>query len=723
MKRNRICALSLALILCLLPGVSASALENGKSGDKPYTSYAYDIDGNELPGPAPYYPEAVYDGVRLGTTALYNPEDLFVDEEGGRIFIADTGNNRVVITDSELNYQGEISSFTVDGEEDALSGPSGLYLDSQGYLYVTDKGNGRLVRFDADDGYRCDRLFPRPQTDLLDPNITYAPDKVAVSNQGNIYLICDGIYEGIIEIDENNEFQGYAGMNLATPDLWQLFLRAISTQAQRSAMRAFIPVEFANMDMDDKDFIYATSQLEGNNTQSAVKRLNPGGHDVLNSDWEIVGDYGNQNQGRFTGQSYFTDICYLENGLFVCLDSVRSHIFLYDSDGYCLGIFGDSGNQKGHIIQGAAIDELGQDLLVLDAVRGQITVFRTTLYGEIMLRAVGNYNAGNYDIVLEDYQELLRMNSNSEVAYTGIGKVMMREHNYREAMRNFALANQKEYYSRALGKYRDELISENFVPIFILVVAIAAWFALKKQRKALFRFLRKKLGITEVRNSSKRTGRIGSSAAGAWFDRQAESVVFGTYVMLHPFKGFWELKREGRGTVAAAVIILAGFSVVNVCKATFTGLVFRQSNAPVNTVYEAVVSLIPVVLFIIANWCFTTLMDGEGSFKDIFIATSFALLPFILFEIPVILMSSFLTIEEGTILTVIETAMYLYIALLIYCGNLTIHQYTAGKAVGMLLLTILGMAIIIFLVFLFVNLGFEVVGFVESVYKEIVFRT
>lgn len=115
-------------------------------------------------------------------------------------------------------------------------------------------------------------------------------------------------------------------------------------------------------------------------------------------------------------------------------------------------------------------------------------------------------------------------------------------------------------------------------------------------------------------------------------------------------------------------------------------------------------------------------MDGEGKFSDIIIATAYALMPIIVMQGFIIILSNCLTLEEGSILNVIESVMYLYCFGLIYVGNLTVHQYTGSKAIAMLLLTVLGMAIIIFIGFLFINLGYEVIGFVQSIYKEIIFR-
>jgi sugar lactone lactonase YvrE len=75
-----------------------------------------------------------------GANALSFPAGIVVDSAGD-IFIADTGNNRIV----EVNAQGTAAGFTITGVS-ALSSPSGIALDSAGNLYIADMGNNRIVK-------------------------------------------------------------------------------------------------------------------------------------------------------------------------------------------------------------------------------------------------------------------------------------------------------------------------------------------------------------------------------------------------------------------------------------------------------------------------------------------------------------------------------------------------------------------------------------------------
>ncbi len=51
------------------------------------------------------------------------------------------------------------------------------------------------------------------------------------------------------------------------------------------------------------------------------------------------------------------------------------------------------------------------------------------------------------------------------MAYIGIGKSLLRQGEYKQAMTFLRLGNDREYYSKALTKYRREYMREHFGPI------------------------------------------------------------------------------------------------------------------------------------------------------------------------------------------------------------------------------------------------------------------
>jgi hypothetical protein len=199
---------------------------------------------------------------------------------------------------------------------------------------------------------------------------------------------------------------------------------------------------------------------------------------------------------------------------------------------------------------------------------------------------------------------------------------------------------------------------------------------------------------------------------------------YASHVIFHPFDGFWDLKREKRGSVRAAVILYAMFFLVYGIRAQFSGYVVTGIRSDeVNVLYELALIAIPILLFGVSNWCFTTLMNGEGSMKDIFIAIGYALKPYILLSLPLLLLSHFLTGEEIIFYTVINSvAIGWTIALLVF-GMMVTHDYSLLKNTIAVVLTLIGICLMIFIGLLFVNIVQDVFKFFRDIFNEISFRS
>ena len=126
----------------------------------------------------------------------------------------------------------------------------------------------------------------------------------------------------------------------------------------------------------------------------------------------------------------------------------------------------------------------------------------------------------------------------------------------------------------------------------------------------------------------------------------------------------------------------------------------------------------PVLLFCLANWCLTTLFDGEGSFKDIYIAVTYSLTPLPFMVILSTILTNVLTKTESTIVGLLVTFGYIWVGLLIFFGMMTTHDYTLGKNFITTIGTILGMAFIMFLGVLFTSLVMDVMSFVTDIVAE-----
>ncbi len=198
---------------------------------------------------------------------------------------------------------------------------------------------------------------------------------------------------------------------------------------------------------------------------------------------------------------------------------------------------------------------------------------------------------------------------------------------------------------------------------------------------------------------------------------------YSLHVIFHPFDGFWDIKFEKRANTLSAISILAILVLVFMLQQQLTGFDFNLDfRNQVNILTKIGLVLIPYFLWCISNWCIVSLVDGQGSFKDIFITTAYALVPLIITSIIMIIMSNFITLQEGYFYYLVGSIGYLWSGFLIFCGFLTIHQFSGLKTIVTILLAIVGMFIISFLSILFFALVQQMINFLILFFREISLR-
>ena len=214
-----------------------------------------------------------------------------------------------------------------------------------------------------------------------------------------------------------------------------------------------------------------------------------------------------------------------------------------------------------------------------------------------------------------------------------------------------------------------------------------------------------------------------SAARKAWWDRYVHAIKYAFHVITHPFDGFWDLTREGHGTLAAANTFMLLFLLTRVLKLMYTSFQFVEVAVQHINVFQQMGSLLlPFLILCLANWAMTTLFDGKGRFIDIYIAMCYALVPYILIQLPMVLVSNMLTFEEASIHTVLLSVSVIWCAFLAFVGLMQIHDYSPGKTIIFIVVTIVGAAVIIFLILVFFSLLSDAIGFFVSLYREMAFR-
>ncbi len=202
-----------------------------------------------------------------------------------------------------------------------------------------------------------------------------------------------------------------------------------------------------------------------------------------------------------------------------------------------------------------------------------------------------------------------------------------------------------------------------------------------------------------------------------------KTLKYAFHVIVRPFDGFWDLKREQRGGLAAAWTFVALAILTLTMEKQNTGFLFNFNRLrDVNLVADSITVLLLFVLWCLSNWCLTSLMDGEGTMRDIVTAMGYALFPIILIRLPLILLSHTITSSEGSFYYLFGAVSYLWAGMLVFLGTLVTHQYSVRKTLLTCLCTLIGMGIILFIGLLFFNVVQQMYTFIITVYKELRFR-
>ena len=328
-------------------------------------------------------------------------------------------------------------------------------------------------------------------------------------------------------------------------------------------------------------------------------------------------------------------------------------------------------------------------------------MYNRTEYGNVLIQALHHQNTRQYDLAIEDWKEILMRNSNYDAAYIGIGQSLYRSGEFEEALKYYESAYDTANYSVAYQELRKEWMSKFFllIPVVVVVLCVLIGKFLKHAAK-----INKQVSVTK----GKRTFR--------------QELLYVFHLMFHPFDGFWDLKHEKRGSLRASFVFIAITIVALFYRSVGTGYIMNPQGTYSTIFMQMLVVAIPVLLFAIANWCLTTLFDGEGSFKDIFIAISYSLLPVAITVIPTTIISNFVVSSETNILSLIVTIGFIWTGFLIFFGMMVTHDYSMLKNILTTVGTLVGMAFIMFLAILFTSLVVDMISFVTGIVTEINYR-
>lgn len=202
-----------------------------------------------------------------------------------------------------------------------------------------------------------------------------------------------------------------------------------------------------------------------------------------------------------------------------------------------------------------------------------------------------------------------------------------------------------------------------------------------------------------------------------------ETLKYALYVITHPLDGFWDLTHEKRGSIAAANTIVILTLMTRIAKLQFTSFLFLQVYWEGINIFLYIASiLLPLALFCVGNWGLTTLFDGKGRMSQIYMGTAYALTPYPLIQIPMIILSNVVTKEEGAFYVFAGSLSVIWAAMLIISAMMQIHEYTLSKTLLFIVASLFAMLVIVFILLLFFSMISQGIAYFVSIAKEIMFR-
>ena len=652
------------------------------------TSYTYTMDDQSemVRTQDAYLPDRT-----ITDLGLSDPEDMIIDDNN-QAYIVDTGNRRIVIFDLNTEKVVKvINKQTVESKDfTGFDTPKGIFRTNEGETYVADTGAKTVFRFTKDFEYV--RRYDRPTAPIF-ADTNYEPSKVAVDSGNNLYIVSEGVYAGIIQLANTGEFLGYFTSNKATLTPQQVFLKIIYTKEQqkKSAALNTLPSTFSNVYVDKKGTAYSVCMGKGGDL---LKKHSTNGKNMFN--------------GAIISSDAFTDVTADDNGIIYASDS-KGFIWVYTNSGEVIFSLGEQAEDTDisglfSSLTTIAVDRDG-NIWTADGKKGFLQSFTPTEYATTIFKALDEYENGDYDDALKDWNYVLQLNQMSVLAHNGVAKAYFNAEKYDKAMEHFEIAGNRDGYSDAFWEVRNKSIQKwlgTVLVILIILIALKVIIGFIDKNKII---KKKKRALGKVLKNTPVIGEIGYAFKCA----------------KHPIDRYYDIRVHKNGSMIAATIIYIVFFGVYMLYQTSKGFIYQYTKVEDMDMGAVVVGFFAIlILFIVCNYLVTSITDGDGTLKQVYMIPAYGLMPVMICMLATIGMSYVLTYNESFILTVIMIIGLVWSIAVIFEGLSTVHDYDFKNTVVSLLITAVFMLIAAIVVLVVIIMWEQLYDFLLTVGKEII---
>ena len=715
---GRMVAFLLMLVMLMsVFAVSASAESISKA---PYDSYTYwtapGTKWSVSSTPMYEYYETI-DAASLGVSALKDPADIFTDIKGN-IYVVDSGNGRLLVINPDYTLKTVISDLVYGDQTLSFVGAQGVFVTTDQKIYIADTENARVIVTNLEKEVLD--LLVLPDADVIPESFNYRPAKVAVNSEGFTYILSDGSYYGALLYKPDGSFSGFYGSNSVEGSILGVFEKIYEmifvNDEKKMNEEKSLPYSFTDIAIDENDFIYtATGAVSTTvSNQGQLKKLSPGGTNVLkNKTKSQVTSAEATNFSDGVGVKYslpaggygwrVTNVGSMDvdkYGYMYGLCKTYGHVLIYDQECNQIGVFGGgvgAGSQNGIFTRPISVhvNDLNQDVLVLDTINLNVTIFKQTEYGALVKQAQGLTTDGYYVEAKPYWEKALFYDRNQQLAYRGLARAALIEEDYETTLHYAKLGYDQDTYASAFVYVRNDYLARNFVWIFgiaiLLIGGIIAYMVYAKKHE-----------FQLIKNTKVRT--------------MFMSVV-------HPFEGAKQVRYYGEGSARLGTVLLVLFFLTTVISEIYTGFMYNMFD---KSSYSAAFSLIRtfgvVLLWSVVNWAMSTLFQGKGKMKEVYIVTCYALIPLIINNVLATMLTNVLSPEESLVISAINVVCIALTGIMLCVGIMTVHEYGFFKLLVMTIVVLLAMLVAIFVILMMYVLIQQLITFVITIYKEVNYR-
>ncbi|WP_199614055.1 YIP1 family protein [Paenibacillus alkalitolerans] len=701
------------LILSLII-VCTAMLPAPASAEVKYSTFTRNSYGNLVWLQPAYFPVGVI-GADLYVTdpnnpgdrtvsSLKEPKDIFIDERD-EIYIADTGNNRIVHLSADGTF---IRYITVP--DNPLNKPEGVYVTADGDIFIADTGNKRVIRLGKDGNVK--KLYERPDSKFISDSFVFTPVKLIVDKRGFLYVASQGSYEGLLVLDPEGRFQGFFGTNQTVLTPLEALKKWLYTDVMYSKEVLKRPETINSLSTDENGFIYTVTG--GSAKSNQLKKLNSRGVNLLRSSQGSFGEYRGVDArttvlNTVAKRPQLIDVAVDRNGNIAVADKQFKYITHYDPNGNLMYFWGgpsDFGtSQVGLMKNPVALDfNSKNELYVLDDQENIVQKYRMSEFAQLVDEANQLTLSGFYEEGEQLWREVLRLNPQFNPAILALAQAAFKNEQYEDAKKLFHEAGDQEGYSEAFWQIRLQWFQRYFswIASFVLIGFILLQVLDKLTKKHGYR--------SKWRNRS-----------GLRLPSIVLHLKHALYVLRHPIDGFSAIRYEGKGSFWSAILILI---------VVYFSLLFREFNT--SFVYNNVLRInvytiftqffIAWIAWVIANHLVSSIYRGEGRLRDIFIGSAYAMVPYCVVGIPLAIVSNVMTLSETSIYEFVDQGMVIWIALLMFWKVQFIHNYSVGETLMNIILTLATMLVLGLLIFIMTGLTRDLISFALEVMREVTLR-